>query len=60
MNCFNVAVFFFYFFATRNVKSGLSTLNKISGLNFTISSTVLFIFDLILKILNNTLVNPNM
>ena len=40
------------------VKSGLSTLSNISGLNFTISSTVLFIFDLILKILSNTLVNP--
>ena len=44
--------------ATLKVKSGLSTLNKISGLNFNISSTVLLILFLILKILSITLVNP--
>ena len=44
--------------ATLKVKSGLSTLNNISGLNLIISSTVLLIFDLILKILNKTLVKP--
>ena len=44
--------------ATLSVKSGLSILNNISGLNFIISSTVLFILFLIFKILNKTLVNP--
>ena len=40
------------------MKSGLSTLNKISGLNLMISSTVVLIFFLIFKIFNKTLVNP--
>jgi len=44
--------------ATLSVKSGLSTLNNISGSNFRISSTVLLIFFFILKIFNNTLVKP--
>ena len=38
---------------TLNEKSGLSTLNKISGLNFITSSTVLLILFRILKIFNN-------
>ena len=58
MNCFYIVVNFLTLSATLNVKSGLSTLNKISGLNFIISSTVLLILFLILKIFNNTLVNP--
>ena len=49
---------FLTFSATLNVKSGLSTLNKISGLNFIISSTVLFILLFILKMFNKTLVKP--
>ena len=44
--------------ATLRVKSGLSTLNNISGLNLIISSTVLLILFLILKIFNKTLVKP--
>ena len=44
--------------ATLSVKSGLSTLNNIFGLNFIISSTVLLILFLILNIFNKTLVNP--
>ena len=40
------------------MKSGLSTLNNISGLNLKISSTVLFILLFILKIFNSTLVKP--
>jgi hypothetical protein len=50
MDRFNIAVLIFLTFsATRKVKSGLSTLNSISGLNFIISSTVLFIFESNLK-----------
>ena len=44
--------------ATLKVKSGLSTLNKISGLNSIILFTVALIFFLILNIFNKTLVNP--
>ena len=47
----------FYFSATRSVKSGLSTVNKISGLKSIIELTVSLIF-FILKILVITLVKP--
>jgi len=40
-------------FETRRVKSGLSTLNKISGLKSIIFFTVSFILLFILKIFNN-------
>ena len=59
MNSFNLVFNFLTFSATLNVKSGLSTLNKTSGLNLIISSTVLFILFLILKIFNKTLVKAN-
>ena len=59
MYSFDFRVFFILILsATLKVKSGLSTVNNISGLNFSIALTVSLIFFLILKILNNTLVNP--
>jgi hypothetical protein len=50
MNCFNFRIIFFTLSATLNVKSGLSTVNNISGLKSSIAFTVSFIFFLILKI----------
>ena len=58
MNSLDIMINFFTFSATLKVKSGLSTLNKISGLNFIISLTVLFILFLILNIFKKTLVKP--
>ena len=49
---------FFTSFATRKVKSGLSTENKISGLNSNIFWAVSFIFFLILNKFSNTRVKP--
>ena len=55
---FILGFLFLTILATLNVKSGLSTLNKISGLNLKISSTVWSILFFILKMLNKTLVKP--
>ena len=58
MNCFNFGFLFFIFSATLKVKSGLSTVNNMSGLKFSIAFTVSLIFFLILKIFKKTFVKP--
>ena len=55
VNCFDISINFFNSPATLIVKSGLSTENKISGLNLIISLTVWLILLLILNILKKYL-----
>ena len=59
MYCFNIFINLFTLSATLNVKSGLTTLNNMSGLNFIISLTVLLILDLILKIFSGIFARKN-
>ena len=54
MNCFNIRIFIFTLSATLNVKSGLSTVKRISGLKSKIALRLLILL-LILNIFNKTL-----
>ena len=53
-----LVLFILIFSVILKVKSGLSTVNNMSGLKFSISFTVSFIFFLILKRFKITLVKP--